>query len=57
MERVWAGSLTWTALAVAVAVTYAADKGRDAAAARINEIARWLSPLLFAIVLVTAFWL
>jgi len=54
---VCASILVFAALAVAVAVTYAADKGRDAAAARINEIARWLSPLLFAIVLVTAFWL
>ena len=54
---VCASILVFAALAVAVAVTYAADKGRDAAAARINEIARWLSPLLFAIVLVIAFLL
>lgn len=54
---VFASVLVFAALAVAVAVTYVADKGRDALALRINESARWLSPLLFLAVIVFAFGL
>mgnify|MGYP001815910083 FL=1 len=53
---VFASVLVFGALAVAVAVTYVADKGRDALALRINEVARWFSPLMFAAVIVFAFW-
>ncbi len=53
---VFASILVFGALAVAVAVTYVADRGRDALALRINEVARWFSPLMFAAVVVFAFW-
>ena len=54
---VFASVLVFAALAIAVAVTYVADKGKDALALRINEVARWVSPLLFAVVIVVAFLL
>ena len=53
----FASVLVFAALVIAVAVTYVADQGREGLALRINQLARWLSPGLFAGVLLWTFWL
>jgi hypothetical protein len=57
MFLVFASVLVFAALVIAVAVTYVADQGLENQALRINQLARWLSPGLFAGVLLWAFWL
>lgn len=48
--------LVFGALAGTVAVTYVADRGNEALAGKINRSGRWLSPLLFLVVVAVAFW-
>ena len=52
---VFASVLVFAALGVAVVVTYVADLGRDDLADKITRVARWLSPVLFAGLLLMVF--